>query len=331
METLALIETLDRDGQPRQILRVSQWPVRIGRAIDCDLVLDDPHVAAHHATLAWRDDGLHVEPAATVNGVRLGHSVIAPGSTPSLPASGLMTMGATTLRVRLAGAALAPEQRLLDLHHYERRHAVTLMVLILVAALWKGFDLWLSTVPGSTSAALAWGYLSAPAGLVIWCAVWAIGSMIFQRRFAFWAHLHVTLTWLLIAVLTQAVAEQLAFALSIPAIDKLGRLVFVGALAMMMWRHMGLVLPQRRRAFAIAIGSAVAVGGGLLLVDRSVQQEPLIGDLYLGTISLPAVRLAKPVPADAFVKSAAPLEKTLSHWAKPGDDDDDEPPGGDDD
>ena len=61
METLALIETLDRDGQPRQILRVSQWPVRIGRAIDCDLVLDDPHVAAHHATLAWRDDGLHIE------------------------------------------------------------------------------------------------------------------------------------------------------------------------------------------------------------------------------------------------------------------------------
>jgi hypothetical protein len=331
METLALIETLDRDGQPRQILRVSQWPVRIGRAIDCDLVLDDPHVAAHHATLAWRDDGLHVEPAATVNGVRLGHSVIAPGSTPPLPAAGLMTMGATTLRVRLASAALAPEQRLLDLHHYERRHAVTLMALILFAAVWKGFDLWLTTVPGSTSSALAWGYLSAPAGLVIWCAVWAIGSMIFQRRFAFWAHLHVTLTWLLIAVVTQAVTEQLAFALSMPDIEKFGRLVFVGALAMMMWRHMGLLLPQRRRAFAIAIASAIVVGGGLLLVDRSVQQEPLVGDLYLGTISLPAVRLAKPVPADAFVKSAASLEKTLTHWAKPGDDDDDEAPGGDDD
>ena len=82
METLALIETLDRDGQPRQILRVSQWPVRIGRAIDCDLVLDDPHVAAHHVTLDLREDGLHVVPAATVNGVRLGRASVAPGSTP---------------------------------------------------------------------------------------------------------------------------------------------------------------------------------------------------------------------------------------------------------
>jgi hypothetical protein len=35
------------------------------------------------------------------------------------------------------------------------------------------------------------------------------------------------------------------------------------------------------------------------------------------------------VSTDAFVKSAGSLEKTLSHWAKPGDDDDE--PGGDED
>ena len=330
METLALIETLDRDGQPRQVMRVSQWPVRIGRAIDCDLVLDDPHVAALHATLDMREDGLHVVPAATVNGVRLGRASVAPGSTPLLPASGQVTLGATTLRVRLASEVLAPEQRLLDLHTYERRHAATLVALIVIASLWKGFDLWLSAVPGAPGSTLAWGYLSAPIGLIVWCAVWAIGSMLFQRRFAFWAHLHVALTWLLVAVVAEEVSKQLAFALSMPLLEKAGRLVFVGALAMMMWRHMGLLLPARRRAFAIAIGSAVVVGGGLLLVDRSVSQEPLVGDLYLGTISLPGVRIAKPVSIDAFVKSAAPLQQTLSKWAKPGDDDDDSPSGDDD-
>ena len=325
METLALIETLDRDGQPRQILRVAQWPVRIGRAIDCDLVLDDPHVAAHHATLEMREDGLHVVPAATLNGVRLGRSTIAAGSTPLLPAASVMTLGATTLRVRQAGEALAPEQRLLDLYQYERRHAVMLMVLILAAALWKGFDLWLATMPGTQGSVLAWNYLTAPAGLVVWCAAWAIGSMLFQRRFAFWAHLYVALAWLLGAVVVEAAAGQVAFALSMPWIEKVGRLLFMAAMAVMLWRHMGLLLPQKRRAFAIAIGSAVAVGGGLLLVDRSLQQQPLVGDLYLGTISLPGVRVVKPVSADAFVKSAAPLEKTLAKWAKPGDDEDDEP------
>ena len=331
METLALIELLDRDGQPRQTIRVTDWPVRIGRAIDSDLVIDDPHVAAHHATLEWHPDGVRIVPAATINGVRLGRATIAPGSTPPLPASGLMTLGATTLRVRLAGEALAPEQRLIDLHLLQRRHALTLFVLIAVAAVWKGFDLWLSTVPGVQGSTLVWSYLGAPVGLITWCVLWAIGSMIFQRRFAFWAHLRVALTWLLVAVLTQAAAGQLAFAFSMPAIEKLGRLVFVGAIATMLWRHLGLLLPSRQRALTIAIGSAVVVGGGLLLIDRSVQQQPLVGDLYLGTISLPGLRVVKPVSADAFVKSAAPLEKTLSHWARPGDDDEDDGEGEGDD
>jgi len=325
METLALIESLDRDGQPRQILRVMQWPVRIGRAIDCDLVLDDPHVAAHHATLQMHEDGLHVVPATTVNGVRLGAAAIAPGSTAPLPASRTLTLGATTLRVRLASDALAPEQRFVDLHKHERRHAVTLSVLIALAALLQGFDQWLTTIPGTPSYAQVWTYIVAPVGLVLWCVAWAIGSMLFQHRFAFWPHLRVALTWLLLGVVTEIVASQLAFALSLPAIDKLGRIAFVVFMAMMLWHHMGLLLPKMRRTFGIAISSGVIVMGGLLMVARWVQQEPLVGDLYLGTISLPAVRVARPVSVDSFVKAAAPLEKTLSHWAKPGDDDEDEP------
>ena len=330
METLALIEALDRDGQPRQILRVAQWPVRIGRAIDCDLVLDDPHVAALHATLDRREDGVHVVPAATVNGVRMGAAVIAPGSAPLLPASGLLVLGATTLRVRLADEVVAPEQRFVDLHKVERRHAVQLAALIALAAIWEGFVQWLTTIPGTPGSTLAMSYLAKPALLVLWCAAWAIGSMLFQHRFAFWAHLRVALTWLLLGAVIEAATAQIAFALSMPVFEKLGRVVFIGAIAMMLWRHMGLLLPQRRRAFAIAIGGAVAVGGCLMLVGRSVGQEPLVGDLYLGTISLPGVRVVKTVSADAFVKSAAPLEKTLARWAKPGEDDEDEPGGEED-
>jgi hypothetical protein len=330
METLALIEVLDRDGHPRQILRVAQWPVRIGRAIDCDLVLDDPHVAAHHATLDWRADGVHVEPAATVNGVRLGAAVIAPGSAPLLPPSGLLVLGATTLRVRRAGDVLAPEQRFVDLHKVERRHAIQLAALIALAAVWEGFVQWLTTVPGTPGSALAMSYLAKPALLMLWCAAWAIGSMLFQHRFAFWPHLRVALTWLLVGTLTEAAMGQIAFALSMPDFERFGHMAFIAAIAMMMWRHMGLLLPQRRRAFAIAIAGAVAVGGCLMLVGRSVGQEPLVGDLYLGTISLPGVRMVKAVSTDAFVKSAAPLEKTLSHWAKPGEDDEDEAGGEED-
>ncbi len=322
METLALIELLDRDGQPRQALRVTRWPVRIGRAIDNDVVLDDPHVAPHHADLAWRDDAVHVEPAPTLNGVRLGRATVAAGSTARLPPAGELCVGATTLRVRLAGEPLAPEQRIVDMRDTDRRRAVVLVVLMVLGSVWRAFDLWLSTVPGEPGSSTIVRYLSAPVGLIVWCALWALGSKLFQHRFAFWGHLHLALTWLLIAFVGLAVSGQVAFALSMPAVVKLGHVVFVGALALLLWHHMSLVLPQRRRAFALAVASAVTVGGGLLLADRALQQEPLVGDLYLGTISIPALRLAKPVSAEAFVQSAQPLEKRLSAWSKTNAEDD---------
>ena len=184
-----------------------------------------------------------------------------------------MTLGATTLRVRLAGDVLAPEQRFIDLHKYERRHAVTLVALILLAVAVEG----LRAVADHRA-----GHARLGAGLELPVGAgrrWSSGAP--RGRSARCCsstasrsgpHLRVALTWLLVGVLAEAVAAQLAFALSLPSIEKFGRIVFVAAIAMMMWRHMGLLLPQRRRAFAIAIGSAVAVGGGLLLVDRSLQQ-----------------------------------------------------------
>ena len=51
MGPLGLLEALDRDGMVRQAWRIERWPVTIGRALDNDVVLTEPHVAPHHATI----------------------------------------------------------------------------------------------------------------------------------------------------------------------------------------------------------------------------------------------------------------------------------------
>ena len=56
-DRLALIELLDRDGRARRTLDVHAWPVSLGRALDNTWVLDDPHVAPHHAVLGVDADG----------------------------------------------------------------------------------------------------------------------------------------------------------------------------------------------------------------------------------------------------------------------------------
>jgi hypothetical protein len=315
METLALIELLDRDGQLRHSVRVTQWPVRIGRAIDCDIVLDDPHVAAHHASLVWGDDGVHVVPTPSVNGVRYGRSQVVAGSAPALPPDALLTLGATTLRVRLPGERLAAEVPLAT-QHTQGRRAAWLIGLAVVAALWAAFEQWLGAAPGSSGTEMAVVFLAAPIALGVWCGLWALGSKLFQRQFAFWPHLEVALFWPLVAVVVDAVAGQVAFALSMPDIEKFGRVAAVCALAMLLWRHLGIVLPQRRREVGLVMGALLLVGGGLSIAERMSRQQPLVGELYLSTISLPQLRVAKPVSAEAFVHAAQPLEKALGRWSK---------------
>ena len=95
MGPLALLEALDRDGMVRQAWRIDRWPVTIGRALDNDVVLTEPHVAPQHATidLVPAPEGaaaasLLVTAGATNNGLRVGRERVAGGAAATFADSG---------------------------------------------------------------------------------------------------------------------------------------------------------------------------------------------------------------------------------------------------
>ena len=108
-QRLALIEVLDHDRRVQHVVPVTRWPVTIGRAFDCDVVLHDPHVAPHHATLQMADEGLMLTVGDSVNGVTLGdvqlaasHSGLLPGGSGGDQAAGQAGHG-TQLHLNLPG------------------------------------------------------------------------------------------------------------------------------------------------------------------------------------------------------------------------------------
>ena len=108
---LAVVELLDRDGHVRQFVPVRQWPVTIGRAIDCDVVLDDPHASPHHASVTEVDGALRLVVGETVNGVFVGRRRFAAMQTAELAAGDVLEIGSTRLSVRRAVDPLAPDAR----------------------------------------------------------------------------------------------------------------------------------------------------------------------------------------------------------------------------
>jgi hypothetical protein len=336
METIALIEWLDAEGQVRLVHRVHQWPVRVGRALDNDLVVDDPHVAAHHFTLQADEAAIEVANVpgqtphpvplslmvgSTINGVtRVSGDLrrhAQAGETLAVTGGQVLQCGGVNLRLRLPGEVLAPEVMLPPM----RLHQPWLMPLL--ALLWLALLVvtqWIETQPGTAWLDAFIPVLAAPLVLVLWAAFWALLSKLFRGHFAFALHLRMALPWVLGLSLLEPLLHHAAFALSWPALSRVSTWLEVAGLCTLVWQHLATVLPKRRMhmAWACALGfSLVSLYTGY---SHQKKQQRWFSQLYSSTISLPAMRLVPAVPVEAYVQTLQSLEGELSATAAKKDD-----------
>ena len=326
-DRVALIEWLDRDGHVQRSVDVGAWPLSLGRALDNTVVLDDPHVAAHHARLAPDANGrlqLHALPSH--NGVRLDGKPVA--TTAPLPAAGaLLKLGSTRLRVRVrvraaqaadatsAEAApsvaepLAPEKPLLDDTARGLRTPLLAGLGVLMLAL---ADQWLALDPGADYTAWLPTLLGVPLALAVWCGFWALLSKLFQHRFDFAGHLRIALPWLLLMALASTLWPQFAAALALPRMSQVGGLVNTLLGALLLHAHLRHTLPQHPRAVTTAVAAAVMAGVGLQSALTWRGHDSLVAMPYMSTLPMPALRLGATVPSAELVRDMAPLAAQLS-------------------
>jgi hypothetical protein len=324
MTALALIDVLDRDGLPRQSLTVTHWPVRIGRALDNDLVLSDAHVAAHHLAIEPVDASLTLAVADTRNGLLLGrkrlrsgeHAVLAPDGEPVD-----MTLGRTHLRLRLPGHVLAPEMSLAPDGSFARR---ALPILIAAVLLIGGtlFGAYLASDPDGLVRAAATTLLSGLLGAAIWCTAWALLSKMFTRQAHFGWHLRVFLLGSVALMAIGVLVPLLAFMFSWPWLSDFDFIGMIAVVATALYFHLLAVEPAKHRVLKWTAVTCALVGG-LLTMWFNLQRNDQFGDeLYMSHLFPPALRVARPVTTDAFVGGLATLKATLDKKAKePGDGD----------
>lgn len=326
---LARIEVLDRDGRVRQALAVSAWPVSIGRAIDNDIVLDDPHVAPYHAVLEAGPEGgprLRVLPGR--NGMLWGRRRLPAGGEPvSLaepppasaaarrPASAAsaprgpieLTAGLTRLRLRRAGDTLEPEREIT----MAAGHQAGTIVLALLLWLWLLAEHWIALDPGSKASDWLPPLVGAPLAGAGWCLMWALASKIFQHRFEFWPHVAVAVRGLLAVEVTNFVLLWLSGLSGWPVFAQLvtGATAAVGVATL--WAHARLVLPQQRRALAWAATAAYVAGAAILLALNQQRHERWFSELYAHMLPPPVLMWQTPAARSDFVRRAERLRPAL--------------------
>lgn len=314
-DRLAMIELLARDGSVAHRVPVMQWPVRIGRAIDCDVVLDDPHAAPCHALLEAGDaaGSARLEVGDTLNGLRLAGRLLTAGEHADLHSGATWQIGRSSLRLRLADEALAPEQ-LLDTPPPVRPRWLAAGLLLMLA--WLLAERWLQSDPGDPLASYLPVMVGAPLVLALWCFVWALGSKVFTGHFDFLPHLRVALGVLLASLLLETLLPLAAFATSWEGLARLTGLLPLALGTWLLHSHLSLILPTRRQALAVGLVTMFVVGSGLQLLLQYQRSDRWFEPLYLDTLGPPALRVAPTLSPEDFLAEAARLRAPLEAHAR---------------
>lgn len=320
MERLALLELLDRDGRVRQAVEVTRWPVRVGRSLECEVVLDDPHVAAEHLLLAPADlpGRVLLRAGETLNGVRCGRLVLRRGQETVRPAGEDWWVGQTRLRVRLAGQAVPAE---LPLPATGRGPLVGLGAALLGVLAWTAWTEYLQSDPGELWGPLAGALLGVLALLALWSFLWALGTKLFQHRLDYGRHLRIAATGLLASGVLAAGLGVLAFATSWVGLGRASGLAEAAVLAATVWAHLGVVLPERRHALAWAVGSALLAGLAVTAAFQYQRTGRLWSELYHTVLPPPSWRLAPAVEPQDFLQEARGMKAALDRAARERDED----------
>lgn len=319
---LALVDVLDADGHTRHSHSVRAGPdgqarLRIGRALDADLVLDDPHLAAHHAELhldAQPEGRLHLLPSR--NGARQGRQHHAAGAQLAWAHGADLHLGHTRLRLRHAAGALAPElahQAPAPASHWGTWAPLAPLCVVLLLLMLG--EAWLSAAPDASWTTLAWPTLGIGLAVAAWAGAWALVNQLFHRRFPFAQHLRLAVVALLVLAAVDYATAAVAYAFSWPALLVLEHWAGVLIGLFTLWCHGRVVWPTHGRGTALMLlgGLAIFVAMGW---QSKAQQQHRWQPLYNAALPPPALRVAPLRTPDALLQDAAALREELARKAK---------------
>jgi Inner membrane component of T3SS, cytoplasmic domain len=315
------IEHLHRDGTV--LLRVpvvaaveSSSIIRIGRALDNDVVLDDPHCAPYHARLEVGADGIaHLHDLGTSNGIVTARNKRV--AIQEIKTDDPYRLGQSLIRVRSSTWPLAPERSL------SRRAVWPLALLGLALALAYGaWKLWLGDVQEKSPPYL-YGLSALAAGLCLWSSMYALFGRLVAGVDRFFSHLLIACTGYLAGTLILNVLETLAFSMSWLWPARITEPVVIIVAAMTVRYHLRLADPRHWPTLRIGLVVVATLAIVVPIAQQWVSHQRLTDVQTLHNIEHPALRLAQPVALPEFSASATSLKERVDKARKKHDADGD--------
>ena len=307
MTVTCFVEIIHRGREVRHRYRLDHLPIRIGRAYDNDVILDDPHTAAHHAVVEEDDaGGLRIRELESRNGIVLrGRRV----PQAAVDGNAVYRLGHTHLRVRTAGFRVADELADVTRHGWEgwppALAGLALLVVVAVMSSWLG-DATRSDATrylGAVATALGLG--------MFWCGGWAFANRLFGGATRLGRHLFILGCGVAAQELLGWICTVLAFSLSWEPFTRYGNHLVVAGFAIMIWFHLLQIKPYNARRFTVACALMAAVGSGAVLLANYRGNGRLADELYMHERLPPSMRLSANRPLSRLMGNVAGLKAAV--------------------
>ena len=298
------VEILSPAREVKYRHKANTLPIRIGRAYDNDVILDDPHIAAHHALIEQTAAGdLIIRDLGSHNGI------ICNGSRQTeMPIDEKMSfrLGHTSLRVRSAEFPVAAEITDTTLYNWEgiRPAIVGLIILVLLGV----FNKWVAdTQKFEVIPYLDFLVTWIAVGLA-WCGIWAFVNKLFGRSARFGRHLFIMGIGIAAIQTWSIFSSVLAYAFSLEIITGYRSHLVIAICATTVFFHLSTINPRLRRDFALTCVMLAVLGSGLTLMYHYSDTGRLAGELFMSERFPPAVRLSSDKPVTQIISDAKKLK-----------------------
>lgn len=298
------VEIISRNEGVKFRHQVNSLPIRIGRGYDNDVILDDPHVSAHHALIEQAaEDKLVIKDLGSNNGI------IYKGSRQAemlLDGNMIFRLGQTNIRIRSADFPVDAEITDTTSYSWEGwRPALAGLIIIIALTV---FNTWI----GDTKKFTAIRYLSTIAGMVIagfvWCGVWSFANRLFGGNARLGRHLFILGCGIAAIEIWSLLSGVTAYAFSLEMFTRYGSHGFIALVAAMVFFHLLTINPNRIRHFALFCVILAMIGSGLMLMYNFSSKGKLADELYMSERFPQVVRQSADKPISQLISDATKLK-----------------------
>jgi len=314
------VEILSRQYEVMSRQRIDETadtvPIRIGRAFDNDVVIDDPYIAPHHLVLA-RDHsaGWTVQDNGTVNGVFIenrgrNHKLAAAPAT--ITDHSIIRIGKTILRIRRIDLPVAAERAL----PIPLRHTWRWPVLFAVSAITiEMLSAWLGETGEPKLSRYILTMLTMLATTLVWSTLWSLVSRIFSGQAQFERHLFIALSGLLAMSALDEIIGAGAFSFSSQLLVENQFIINWLIAAITIFFHLRVVGPTRLALKAASVLLISSLGIATTIVGKSESKSSGQAN-YLRQLKPPIMRLIPAKTENAFFADAEKLKAKLDSARK---------------